>query len=357
MRPGAGVEDRIEARIRRAWDGQPGGALRIASAAYGVIAGTRNLMYDSGLLACRSSPVPVVSIGGLTAGGSGKTPIAADLACRLGAAGVPTAILAHGFEDEMEVHRRLAPEARVYGSRSRVRLARQAAADGAQIIVLDSGFQHRRLHRDLDVVTLDVASASSRPAHLPAGPFREGLAALSRADIVVVVRRTPAGDASGSGMAEPIPPRLRAFQEAPDAPPFVRARIQPGPLVAANMSGGDLDRPHPAVAVAGVMWPEAFFAQVRDTVASEPETVSLRDHARIDASLGDRLRDMAGASGIVCTLKDSTKLVGVLGESVPIWYLSEKVIWEGQGSSPIVVRAALALLDPHTFNLSEGPAA
>jgi hypothetical protein len=51
------------------------------------------------------------------------------------------------------------------------------------------------------------------------------------------------------------------------------------------------------------------------------------------------------------------KLVRVLGESVPIWYLSEKVIWEGQGSSPIVIRAALALLDTQAFNLSEGPAA
>ena len=92
MRPGAGVEERIEARVRRAWNGRPGGLLRIASAAYGAVAGARNLMYDSGMFACRNSPVPVVSVGGLTAGGSGKTPIAADLAHRLGSVGVRTAI-------------------------------------------------------------------------------------------------------------------------------------------------------------------------------------------------------------------------------------------------------------------------
>lgn len=355
MRPGAGVEERIEARVRRAWNGRPGGLLRIASAAYGAVAGARNLMYDSGMFACRNSPVPVVSVGGLTAGGSGKTPIAADLAHRLGSVGVRTAILAHGFEDEMDVHRRLAPEARVYGDRNRVSLARQAAADGAQIIVLDSGFQYRRLHRDLDVVTLDVTSARSSLAHLPAGPYREGLAALSRADLVVVVRRTPAGEASRTGL-EPTLSRLRALQEAPNAPPFVAARIQPGSLVAANESAASVDRPQPAVAVAGVMWPEAFFEQVRSAVSREPETVSLRDHARIDDALGDRLRVMAGTAGIVCTLKDSMKLVRVLGESVPVWYLSEEVIWEGQGASPIVVRAALALLDPHPFNLREDPA-
>ncbi len=360
MRSGYGVREQIEARIRRAWSGPPGGALQLASAAYGAVTGARNLLYDCGFFTCRRAPVPVVSVGGLTVGGSGKTPITADLAARLGEAGVRTAILTHGFDDEMDVHRKLAPAARVYGDRDRGSLSRRAAAEGAQIALLDSGFQHRRLHRDLDIVALDEASAGGSLAPLPAGPFREGLEALTRADLVVVVRRAPVGEEAFTrrcrDLAERGRSRLRELEEAPGAPPFVTARILPGPLLPANEPARAFDQPRPTVAVAGIMWPEVFFAQVSPFAASEHETVILHDHARIDASLGDRLRGMAGDSGIVCTLKDSMKLVRVLGDSVPVWYLSENVVWDEPGPMPTAVRASLALLDPRTFDSGESPA-
>jgi tetraacyldisaccharide 4'-kinase len=238
---------------------------------------------------------------------------------------VRTAILTHGFEDEMDVHRRLAPRALVYGGRDRARLVRTAAAEGAQVALLDSGFQHRRLYRDLDIVTVGEASAGGNLAYLPAGPFREGLAAVTRADLVVVVSRSPAGEgSSGQGHRELLArgrSRLRELQEAPGAPPFLSARILPGPLVAANEPARAFDRPRPTVAVAGIMWPEVFFAQVRHLAAPEHETVRLRDHARVDDALGSRLRAMAARSGVVCTLKDSTKVVRALGDSVPVWYL------------------------------------
>lgn len=360
MRSRHGVGEHIEARIRRAWSGPPGGALQLASAAYSAVTGARNLLYDCGFFACRRAPVPVVSVGGLTVGGSGKTPITADLAARLGEAGVQTAILTHGFDDEMDVHRKLAPAARVYGDRDRGSLSRRAAAEGAQIALLDSGFQHRRLHRDLDIVTLDEASTGGSLAPLPAGPFRERLEALTRADLVVVVRRAPVGEEAFTrrcrDLAERGRSQLRELEEAPGAPPFVTARILPGPLLPANEPARAFDQPRPTVAVAGIMWPEVFFAQVSPFAASEHETVILRDHARIDASLGDRLRGMAGDSGIVCTLKDSMKLVRVLGDSVPVWYLSENVVWDEPGPMPTAVRASLALLDPRTFDSGESPA-
>ena len=360
MKPGLGVEERVEARIRGAWIGRPGGALRLSAAAYGAVSGTRNLLYDSGILACRRAPIPVVSVGGLTVGGSGKTPITADLATRLGEAGVRTAILTHGFDDEMDVHRRLAPDALVYGGRDRASLTRRAAIEGVQLALLDSGFQHRRLHRDLDIVTVDETSAGGSLAHLPAGPFREGLMAVTRADLVVVVSRSPAGEgSSGHGRRELAArgrSRLRDLEEAPGAPPFLSARILPGPLVAANEAARASEHPRPTVAVAGIMWPEVFFDQVRLLAAPDHETVRLRDHARIDDALGDRLRVQAGHSGVVCTLKDSLKLVRVLEDSIPVWYLSESVTWDEPGSSPTAVRAALALLDPPDLDSIESPA-
>ena len=184
--------------------------------------------------------------------------------------------------------------------------------------------------------------------------------AVTRADLVVVVSRSPAGEgSSGLGRRELAArgrSRLRDLEEAPGAPPFLSARILPGPLVAANEAAQASEHPRPTVAVAGIMWPEVFFDQVRLLAAPDHETVRLRDHARIDDALGDRLRAQAGHSGVVCTLKDSLKLVRVLGDSVPVWYLSECVVWDEPGSSPTAVRAALALLDPPDLDSIESPA-
>ena len=349
MSKGHGTRGALEEGVRKAWNTRPGGTLRLMSASYAAGAGLRNLLYDSGILARRRAPVPVVSVGGLTVGGSGKTPIAADVAARLSRLGVRTAIVTHGFSDEMEVHRRLAPDAGVYGGRDRRRQAALAADDGAQIVILDSGFQHRRLHRDFDIVAIDEPVIRTRPWHLPAGPFREGIPSLARADLVVVVCRAPA-DPGGIREARTGPvagawPVLRELAELPGAPPFVSVRIRPGPLVPANQSARRIPRPSPAVAVAGVMWPDVFFAQVKYSAPELQETVCLPDHGRIDGAMGRRLGAMAGEAGIACTLKDEGKLVRVLKESVPIWYLSEEVVWDEDGATPTAVRAALALLD------------
>jgi tetraacyldisaccharide 4'-kinase len=320
----------------------------------------RNLLYDAGLLAHQRARVPIVSVGGLTVGGSGKTPITADIAARLSRAGVRTAIVTHGFDDEMEVHRRLCPEAGVYGGRDRQRQVARAADDGAQIVVLDSGFQHRRLHRDFDIVAIDEPVIRTRPWPLPAGPFREGFPSLARANLVVIVRRSPAdpevAPVNGPGPAEASRPVLGALADLPGAPPFVSAWIRPGPLVPANEAARRVERPNPGVAVAGIMWPDVFFGQVRQLASDLQETVRLPDHGRIDAALGKELGARAGASGIACTLKDEQKLVRALGDSVPIWYLSEQVVWEDSASTPTAVLAALALLDADRHDSSESPA-
>jgi tetraacyldisaccharide-1-P 4'-kinase len=92
------------------------------------------------------------------------------------------------------------------------------------------------------------------------------------------------------------------------------------------------------------MWPEVFFDQVKLLTSGVRETVGLRDHARLGSSLAGALENLAGDRGIVCTLKDVMKLLRVLEDRIPIWYLSEEVIWEEPGTTPIAVRAALALL-------------
>ena len=172
MNPVAALARSVEAHVRQAWAERPGGALRLAAAGFATAAGVRNLLYDSGVLASRQAPVPIVSVGGLTVGGSGKTPITADIAARLSAAGIPTAVVTHGFVDEMDVHRKLSPECRVYGGSDRLQLATMAAEEGARLVILDSGFQHRRLHRDLDILAVDERTLGLRLA--PCSTRHEG---------------------------------------------------------------------------------------------------------------------------------------------------------------------------------------
>lgn len=338
----------LERRIRTAWEGSPGPALKLLSVAYRAAADARNLLYDSGLLAARRAPLPVVSIGGLTAGGSGKTPITADIAARLSAAGVVTAILTHGFPDEIEVHRRLSPRSRVYGGRDRHALARRAASEGAQLALLDSGFQHRRLYRDLDVLVLDPASLVAPMRYLPAGPFREGADALTRADLLILVRRSDSATEAACGQPaagtelEDRFPRLRGLT---DLPPAIWAHIRSGPLRSVTEAAREVAEPAPSMAVAGIMWPDVFFRHVREALPGPIETLTLPDHARIGRKVRSALAGRAADGGIVCTLKDAGKLARALGEEAPIWYVSEEVVWEGADDPPDPVRIALDLAD------------
>jgi tetraacyldisaccharide 4'-kinase len=284
-------------------------------------------------------------------GGSGKTPIAADIAARLTAAGIGTAVVTHGFMDEMDVHRKLSPECRVYGGSDRLQLARKAAEEGARLVILDSGFQHRRLHRDLDILTLDERTLGLRLAHLPAGPYREGLESLARADVVVIVRRDGPESEGPLGPISSKPAAGRSLVdrlvEVSGSPPIVAARIRPGSAVAVNEAARGVPDPAPALAVAGIMWPEVFFAQAKVATSSVRESVALADHARFEDALADSLRKRAGESGIICTLKDAMKLVRAVGDDVPVWYLSEEVEWERPDATPIPVLAALALVSTH----------
>lgn len=338
--------DHIEARVRKSWTEDAGSLSRLASHLFGAATDLRNLLYDSGLAAPRVAPIPVVSVGGLTAGGSGKTPIAADLARRLTAAGVRTAIVTHGYPDELGIHANLCPGALRYGGRDREGLSVQAARDGAEIVVLDSGFQHRRLRKDLDIVAVDDVSLELPQRRLPAGPFREPFAALSRADLVVVLHRYSSIADGPDSPADPDTVAIsRLVRHVSPLPPLAHARIVPVGL--RPVTGAARARPaRPRVVVAGIMWPRRFFAQLRELpegTAIETE-IPLADHAQITGELAARLIELGTDGGIACTLKDASKLACRLGDDVPLWYMAEEVVWQGTGASPAPLRAALALL-------------
>lgn len=312
-----------ERRVRRAWREGPDASLRVGAAVFGLAGDLRNFAYETGLVRPARAPIPVVSVGGLTVGGGGKTPVTTEIARRLGRAGHRPAVVSRGFQDEMAVHRRLLPEdVPVLGHRIRLRGVRTAARAGNDVAVLDDAFQHRRLERDVEVLVVDADLLRGRcRRRLPAGPFRDRWSELGRADAVVVTRRS-----KRPGPAVRLTSWLRRHLRPR---PVIRCALRPGQVrpfneTAARASGD----PRPAVALAGIMKPGTFLRQVR-TGPLEPEAEYIfADHAAPDPATMNRILEEAGDDGIVTTLKDAVRLEPRVGERTPVWYLQDRLVFE-----------------------------
>jgi tetraacyldisaccharide 4'-kinase len=167
------------------WIGSPTSFLFFpASWLFLWIAASRNFFYDRGWLPVRKVAIPVLSIGNIALGGRGKTPLVILAARRF--EGKRVAILARGYaalgglNDEMQVIGQHLPWVRLYQGKDRCSLAKQAVKEGAELILLDDGFQHRRLHRDWDWVVIRREDLRGRCP--PCGELRESPRRLSRAD-------------------------------------------------------------------------------------------------------------------------------------------------------------------------------
>ena len=294
-----------EQGIRRWWEGgggATGSALRTLAAplewAYRVAIERRNGWFDH-TGGERIPGLAVVSVGNLTSGGTGKTPLAAWAVRVLAESGVPVAVLcgSHG-RDEVLLHRRWNPEVPAIADRSRADAARLARERGATVVVLDDGFQHRRLARDLDLVLL--AAEDRLPGRLlPRGPYREPLSSLARAHAVVVTRRTAGVDAAARVEAEVARrfPHLALGRVA-----FVSGGWQ-------DLSGGAAHPPEGAIlAVAGVARPECFAGQVASETARAVELMAFPDHHEFDENDARAMRARAGERTVVVTVKDAVKL-------------------------------------------------
>lgn len=299
-------------------------ALRPASWGYAAVVAVRNAAYDAGWLRSHALALPSVSVGNLTVGGTGKTPVSAYIAARLVAHGLKPAVVMRGYgNDEALVHARLNPDVPVVIAADRVRGAMDARAMGCDVVVLDDAFQHRAAKRDADVVLLSADRAGPvRP--LPAGPWREPLGSLARASLVVVTRKS----------ASPVRARellMHARRFAPQAGGAIVHLAARG--LTAWRSGEDADvsvlRDKNVLAVAAIGDPRAFAAQVAEA-GGRVNLVAERDHHAWSAQDAVRLgRRAAAADMVICTLKDAVKLGPVWPrEAPPLWYLSQRVVVE-----------------------------
>lgn len=320
----------LERAVRRGWRRGPGPLLRAAGAAYGAGVSVRNWLYDSGALPVREASIPVIGVGGLTVGGSGKTPLAATLAGWLADNGWRVGVVAR-LADEAAVHRRLEPRARVGVGREYGSVVEELAREGCEVALLDSGFQHRRLARAFDVVAVSAdAWERDPPRRLPAGPYREGLEALCRADAAVVVRREAHVGARDDllGHVGTLWPGL----------PLASCRLRPGSPAVANRSA-EGTAPEPAVATAALAHPETFLRQAQARFPGVRVLRSYPDHYPFPPAAVAALALEAGARGLVCTLKDAVKLEARLPTGTPLWYVPDVLEWEsGEGALRALLR-------------------
>jgi tetraacyldisaccharide 4'-kinase len=321
-------------------------ALMPAELAYAAIVAARGTLYDRGVLPSRHPAVPVLSIGNLTVGGTGKTPVAAWVAAELAAAGAKPAIVLRGYgDDEPLVHARLHPSIPVVVMADRVAGAREARDRGADVVVLDDAFQHRRVRRNADWVLVSADRwPAGRPRLLPAGPWREPPRALRRASLAIVTRK-----AASRPRADEVRSALR--RHAPDIPVAIAYLAPDGLRAADGMTTRSLQslRGTRVRLVAAIGDPAALRAQLEGEGALVDPWFFPDHHAFTDREIADAAGVADDGTVVVCTLKDAVKIAPRWPRAAPsLWYVSQRLTVE-EGLDQLS-RSIRTVLDARTFD-------
>ena len=294
--------------------------LDLAALPYGLAMRLRNAAYDHGLFPRHRACVPVISVGNLTLGGTGKTPLVAWIARVLGDAGRRPAIVSRGYgaaagetSDEAAELGILLPGVPHVADRDRVAAARVAAAAGADTIVLDDGFQHRRLERDLDIVAVDATDPFGCGRLFPRGLLRESPRSLARAQAVVLTRATSVGEQRRAEIR-------RAVLEAAGGEPARQGALIWAEATHAAVGLRDWDgRTRPLADLAGrrvfacaaIGNPAAFRRTLEEAGAHLAGFRAYADHHAYTAADLEAIVAEAAATGaeqVVTTLKDLVKI-------------------------------------------------
>ncbi|MBP1626101.1 MAG: tetraacyldisaccharide 4'-kinase [Holophagaceae bacterium] len=312
---------------------------------YGAVVKARNRAFEEHPERIARVAVPVVSVGNLSTGGTGKTPVTLALAEALAGQGWPNVILSRGYRGKREMDpmdvgpdshpreagdepvlmaRRLGP-GRVIVGRKRHAAALRAVSlvPTPRVLLLDDGFQHRALHRDLDLLLLDGVRSWGNGRMLPLGDLREPMASAARASALVVTRGSRADRAS----------ILDWWERHGSGGPVFWVDFAIGALRC--LATGER-RSLPSefgslLAFCALGHPEAFYADLLVAGLSWVETRSFPDHHPISPRELERLQDAArsvGAEGLVCTEKDAVKLgqAHLQRLTMPLWVAEQSVL-------------------------------
>ena len=313
---------------------------------YRLAVRVRTALYAWGWLRSRRLPCRVVSIGNLTAGGTGKTPLVIALTEWLMARGKRVGVLSRGYRrrapseqvlvsdgtqvlagpgeagDEPYLIARRCPGAVVAVGVDRYRLGRWVLDRfPLDVLLLDDGFQHLALHRDVDVVLVDASEPEGLLALLPAGRLREPISALARAHAVLLTRAEKESEVSAvMAMLEKATLRRR---------PWLMQFATEGLMNVAT--GEQIDPGHvkgrPALAVSGIGNPSSFRRLLEGLGALVLDELRFPDHHAYTRADVEHIRAQAKRSGveyILTTEKDAVKLAGFLPEADPFWAIRLK---------------------------------
>ncbi len=342
------------------------------STLYRAVTQARLAAYRTGLFRTSRLQAPVISVGNITTGGTGKTPLV-EWVCRTIAGAAPDS----NAGSEAQLKKKLCVLTRGYGKLNpaeqvlvsdgtRLMTDERNAGDEAQLLannllgiaavisnpdrvaagewaipnlgtgifVLDDGFQHLRIARDLDIVAVDATNPFGGGEMLPTGRLREPLSGLSRADCVVITRGDQVNDLASVTNA------VRKFTG--DRPIFVSHMVTSGlrRLNGENIAAENLG--YPVAAFCGVGNPTSFLTQVRNAGLQVSFSRTFPDHYRYSQADIDALIDQAQASGakaLITTAKDATKL-GTLDISIPCYVLAIRISIDDDARLVEMIQAA-----------------
>jgi len=299
--------------------------LRTAAFLYGSVTRLRNWLFDSGIFPSYQAPFPVISVGNLTAGGNGKTPLTILIVQELRSRGFSPFILSRGYGGSLAGPHLVSLtdppslvgdepllmlkkcEVPVVIARSRVAGAQFAAKHAlGNVAVLDDAFQHRWLKRDLDILSIHVGSAEAAQSFvegelLPKGRFRESRErGITRAGAVVLATRKPTNESK-----EPAP-LSEVLNLISNRVPVFRSSLSIEGLF--SMRGdGPVSFPR-AVAFCAIANPQSFFETLTEVGVVLERTFAFRDHQLIGEKELAEMRSVVPGLPLICTEKDAKRL-------------------------------------------------
>ncbi|MBO5386322.1 tetraacyldisaccharide 4'-kinase [bacterium] len=291
--------------------------LKFCSYFYGVGSRLKNFFYDKKIIKPKKVDAFVISVGNMTTGGVGKTPVVSEIAKYLISQGRKVAIVSRGYGghlsnrainmisdgamiyfdavdagDEPYWLAENTPGCYVFTCRNRYMASKHAVDKfGVEVIILDDGFQHRKLHRDLDVVLMDSVKGFGNECLLPAGPLREGPEALERIDKFVVVSKNTNHEVAQK-VARIMQKRLKLSTSICYTEPDYVYDIKTGQRLMEGIA---------VTAMCAIGQPQQFYDFLKDYQVVN--TVTFDDHHQYSA--GD-IVDISGS--IITTEKDAVKL-------------------------------------------------
>jgi tetraacyldisaccharide 4'-kinase len=329
---------------------------------YGKIADIRNALYDRGALRSHDLGAKTISIGNITTGGTGKTPLVAHVAEILFDAGEKVCILTRGYgressgrvlvsdgeqvlvdartggDEPVELARKLIGKVVIVADADRVAAAAWAKENfGSTVFVLDDGFQHRRAKRDLDIVCIDSTASLSFGNMLPAGNLREPIGNLERADAVVLTR---------AELSSSIEDFAHSVREINSSAHIFRAEARFRALKNLNsFLSGDAADPELRItpqtfAFCGLGNPQSFLTML--ATYGSTRFVQFSDHHRYTQNNIQEIEEGARRNrcdALITTAKDAVKLEGLKLEMPCVVAEMETVINDPDGFRELVLSA------------------